>query len=67
VTVAEAARIVADYHQAPEPELTGQFREGDVRWAVAATDALERHLGVVPAVPFEDGVVRVGEWLFRGA
>lgn len=66
-TVARAAAVVAALHDAPSPRITGQFREGDVRWAVADISALKTDLGVVPKVSFEEGVARVGEWLFDGA
>lgn len=65
-TVGHAASVVAKLHNAPAPTVSGQFREGDVRWAVADIGALESELGVSPKVSFEDGVSRVGEWLFSG-
>ncbi|THJ49545.1 NAD-dependent epimerase/dehydratase family protein [Burkholderia sp. LS-044] len=65
-TVAQAAAVVAALHGAPSPRVTGQFREGDVRWAVADVSALKANLGVVPKVSFEEGASRVGEWLFDG-
>ncbi|WP_186208723.1 NAD-dependent epimerase/dehydratase family protein [Burkholderia gladioli] len=66
-TVAHAAAVVAALHGAPRPKTTGQFREGDVRWAVADVSALKADLGVVPKISFEEGAARVGEWLFDGA
>jgi dTDP-L-rhamnose 4-epimerase len=66
-TIAQAAAIVARLHAAPAPEVTRQFREGDVRWAVADVKALAQELGVVPRVSFEEGAARVGEWLFSGS
>ncbi len=65
-TIAHAASVVAKLHGAPAPEVTGQFREGDVRWAVADVKALAAELGVIPKVSFEEGAARVGEWLFKG-
>lgn len=65
-TIAQAATIVAGLHAAPAPRITGQFREGDVRWAVANVDALKTELGVVPKISFEEGAAKVGEWLFSG-
>lgn len=63
-TIAHAAAVVAALHGAPQPKVTGQFREGDVRWAVANVDALATDLGIAPKVSFVDGAARVGEWLF---
>jgi dTDP-L-rhamnose 4-epimerase len=66
-TIAHAAAVIAALHGAPAPRVSGQFREGDVRWAVADVTALERDLKVSPQVSFEDGAAQVGEWLFSGA
>lgn len=63
-TIATAATVIAALHGAPEPRVTGQFREGDVRWAVADVSALEKDFGLIPQISFEDGAARVGEWLF---
>lgn len=65
-TIAEAASIISRLHGAPEPEVTGQFREGDVRCAVADISRLRSDLGTAPRVQFEEGAERVGNWLFRG-
>lgn len=65
-TIAQAAAVVAALHGASEPRITGQFREGDVRWAVANVDALRVELGVTPKISFEEGAAKVGEWLFSG-
>ena len=66
-TIAQAAAVIAARHGAPKPRITGQFREGDVRWAVADISALAADIGVTPKVSFEHGAARVGEWLFNGA
>ena len=63
-TIATAATVISALHGAPEPRVTGQFREGDVRWAVADVSALEKDFGLIPQISFEDGAARVGEWLF---
>jgi dTDP-L-rhamnose 4-epimerase len=62
-TIAEAAKIIAAIHGAPKPVVSGKFRDGDVRWAVADTSAMERELGVSPTVDFEVGARLVGDWL----
>jgi dTDP-L-rhamnose 4-epimerase len=66
-TILEAATVIAALHGAPKPQITSQFREGDVRWAVADVGALSRDLGVSPQVSFDEGVALVGEWLFGSA
>lgn len=62
-TILDAAKIVAKLHNAPEPKISGKFRDGDVRWAVADTAAMVNDLGVEPSVDFEEGARLVGEWL----
>ncbi|HEY5851875.1 MAG TPA: NAD-dependent epimerase/dehydratase family protein [Lysobacter sp.] len=62
-TIGEAASDIARMHGAPEPEVCGKFRDGDVRWAVADVGALHDSLGVRAQVDFETGARRVGEWL----
>ncbi|MFZ5665655.1 MAG: NAD-dependent epimerase/dehydratase family protein [Pseudomonadota bacterium] len=65
-TIAQAAAVVAALHGAPEPRITGQFREGDVRWAVADIGSLKADLAVSPKISFAEGAEKVGEWLFSG-
>lgn len=62
-TIHQAALEVASLHGAPDPLICGKFRDGDVRWAVADAEPLERELGVRANVGFADGVRRVGAWL----
>jgi len=63
-TIAEAAAIIAALHGAPEPIISGKFRNGDIRWAVADTNNLENALGVRCNTAFASvGAARVGEWL----
>lgn len=62
-TILEAAQIIARAHGAPEPVVSGKFRDGDVRWAVADTKVMVDDLGVKPTVDFSEGSRRVGDWL----
>jgi dTDP-L-rhamnose 4-epimerase len=57
-TVLEMARALARAvgTDAPPPEVTGQFRAGDVRHVFACTDEAERRLGFRSEVDFEDGM-----------
>jgi dTDP-L-rhamnose 4-epimerase len=48
-TIYEVARMIAAIHGGPEPVVTGQFRDGDVRAASCDVSALAADLGVVPA------------------
>ncbi|WP_448229669.1 NAD-dependent epimerase/dehydratase family protein [Pseudoxanthomonas mexicana] len=63
VSILEAARTIASLHGAPDPYITGQFRDGDVRSAVADTHVLSRHVDVDALIPFERGAKLVGDWL----
>ena len=55
-TVGELAGTLATAIGGPAPEITGQFRLGDVRHVFASIDRARSELGYRPAVEFEDGV-----------
>lgn len=56
VTIHEVARIIARRFQAPEPQVTGRFRDGDVRAAFCSIEAARRDLGWTPRVSLEAGL-----------
>lgn len=62
-TVLDLARAIAEHHGAPEPTVTGQFRDGDVRAAWALVDAAEQVLGWQPRVTLAEGVARLSDWV----
>jgi dTDP-L-rhamnose 4-epimerase len=62
-TVLDAARTVAKLYGAPEPRISGAFRHGDVRWAVADPRPLREALGFEAEISFEEGSGRLSEWL----
>lgn len=62
-TVNDAANIIAKLHNAPEPQICGKFRDGDVRWAVSDAAEMQRVLGFSSTIGFEEGADRVGRWL----
>lgn len=64
-TILEAARIIADLHGAPAPEICGKFRDGDVRSAVAEITDMTEKTDVTPKVTFAEGARRVGDWLVK--
>lgn len=64
-TIADAAAAIAASHDAPAPTVSGKFRDGDVRWAVADAAPLSDALGVQAQVSFAEGARRVGEWLIE--
>lgn len=50
----------------PDVYVSGRYRVGDVRHAVADVSALERDLGYRPATPFIDGLRRFASWAGDG-
>lgn len=62
-TILDVARGIADIYGAPDPHITGAYRYGDIRWAVAATDGLRYDLGFESQIGFEDGNRRLSTWL----
>ena len=61
LTVLELARLIAQLYGAPEPVVTGAFRDGDVRAAFADIRAAQAELGWRPHQPLAAGL----ESLFR--
>lgn len=62
-TIRTAAELIARHYGAPEPHVTGQFRQGDVRHAWADPTAAERVLGWRAEVSLAEGVRRLAEWI----
>ena len=62
-TIFRLAEIIAEYHGAPAPHITGAFRDGDVRHAhceiVASTAALEWS----PKWSVESGIAALQDWI----
>lgn len=64
-TIRDLATTIAAFHGAPEPHVTGQFRDGDVRHASCTVEATMRELGWTPAWSLSDGVAALQEWIER--
>jgi dTDP-L-rhamnose 4-epimerase len=62
-TIATAARLIAENYGAPEPHVTGQFREGDVRHAWADVSVAADLLGWTPEFDLRAGVDRLARWI----
>ncbi|MES2710484.1 MAG: NAD-dependent epimerase/dehydratase family protein [Pseudomonadota bacterium] len=58
-TVGEMARALSAALAGPEPEVTGQYRLGDVRHITADSSTLRARLGWQPQVNFEDGMAEL--------
>ena len=65
-TILDAARMIAAHHGAPEPQISGKFRDGDVRSAWADVAATREALDWAPTWSFHDGSAAVSDWLKRG-
>ena len=62
-TILDAARTIANLYGAPDPRISGAYRLGDIRWAVAAVDAIKDELGFCPQIGFEQGNRLLSAWL----
>jgi dTDP-L-rhamnose 4-epimerase len=62
-TILDLAGIVADYHGAPAPHITGQYRDGDVRFAACDIDATTAALGWKPEWSVTAGIGALQEWI----
>ncbi len=62
-TIRGLAETVAEFHGAPAPEVTGQFRDGDVRHAASARDEGLAALGWQPQWELARGVAALQEWI----
>lgn len=63
MTVLESARTIAALYGAPEPRISGAFRHGDIRWAVADPRPLAEALEFAVQISFDEGSLRLSEWL----
>jgi dTDP-L-rhamnose 4-epimerase len=66
-TVLELARLIAARYEAPEPVVTGQYRNGDVRAASADISTTLAALDWSPQVSVSDGVELLCSWIDAGA
>jgi dTDP-L-rhamnose 4-epimerase len=66
-TVLELARTVAGHYGAPAPVVTGQFRDGDVRYACADPAAAAGLWGWRPTVGVSEGVRALCAWIDEGS
>jgi dTDP-L-rhamnose 4-epimerase len=62
-TIGTAAKLIAAHYGAPEPHVTGQYRQGDVRHAWADVTAARDVLGWAPQYNLSEGIVRLAEWI----
>lgn len=62
-TIAELATTISEVRGAPEPHVTGQFRDGDVRHAACTIDATVQELGWRPRRDLGQGIRALQDWI----
>ncbi|MET4639071.1 NAD(P)-dependent oxidoreductase [Mycetocola sp. 2940] len=62
-TISQIAASIASYHGAPEPHVTGAYRDGDVRFAACTIDRTVQELGWQPEWDVDRGVAGLQEWI----
>lgn len=62
-TIAAVATAIAAFHGAPEPHITGQFRDGDVRYASCDITPSTSSLKWEPRYRLDAGIARLQEWI----
>jgi dTDP-L-rhamnose 4-epimerase len=62
-TIRDLARTIAAYHAAPEPHVTGQFRDGDVRHAACDVSPTLDELDWRPRISLTEGIDRLQRWV----
>jgi dTDP-L-rhamnose 4-epimerase len=65
ITILEAAQLISGMYNAPEPKITGKFRDGDVRFAQADAREVIRVFGSSPSVNFATGNKNLSNWLIK--
>ncbi|WP_107767859.1 NAD-dependent epimerase/dehydratase family protein [Nocardioides terrigena] len=66
-TIRDLARTVADFHGAPAPHVTGQFRDGDVRHAACDITETLGALDWSPRWGLADGIAALQGWIAQQA
>jgi dTDP-L-rhamnose 4-epimerase len=62
-TIAEVAEILARLAGAPEPAISGRYRDGDVRAAWCDSGPATVELGFTASVPLEQGLRSLLDWV----
>lgn len=62
-TIGTAAQLIAEHYGAPEPHVTAQYRQGDVRHAWADIAAAKEILGWEPRYNLAQGIQRLATWI----
>ena len=63
VPLVEVAETMSSLANATAPQISGRYRQGDVRAASASISAAAEQLGWAPAVPLGDGLQALSRWV----
>jgi dTDP-L-rhamnose 4-epimerase len=66
-SILELARIAASVYGAPEPQINGMFRDGDVRAASCTIDDTKAALSWAPKVMVDEGLRTLCRWIDTGS
>jgi dTDP-L-rhamnose 4-epimerase len=62
-TVLDLGTMISEMLGSPTPEITGNFRDGDVRAAWADVTVTTDQIGYLPSVTLQEGIGRLLEWM----
>jgi dTDP-L-rhamnose 4-epimerase len=62
-TILELATLIAEFHGAPAPRVTGAYRDGDVRHAECSIEASLADLDWSPTWSVADGIAALQQWI----
>ena len=62
-TIQEAGEIIAQIYGAPLPQVTGEYRHGDVRHAWADPALAQKYLDFQAKVTFTEGIKQLARWM----
>lgn len=62
-SVLRLAQIAAAHYGAPQPQINGKYRDGDVRHASCSIEHASSELGWSPNVMVEQGVRQLSDWI----
>jgi dTDP-L-rhamnose 4-epimerase len=65
ITLLEIANTIARWFDAPNPTITGKYRNGDVRHASCVIEDSVRELGWHPTVSLDNGLTELLSWVER--
>lgn len=61
----QVAQFIADYYHAPEPVVSGEFRNGDVRCAACDVSRAKEMLNFEARYPLKNGLTKMCQWIER--